>query len=183
MNMNIIKSGVCGLVAIGMALLLNEPASAGSKPVTTLVSVNSSGVKGNGNSNNPAISSDGRYVAFMSAADNLAGSTNGFWNVFVRDTLTGTTERVSVSYAGGAPMATAAASPSAPTAVTSHSPRMPPTSQPAILMVGRTSLYATAQRARPNSSARTGTKPAFSLHQRGRQVCGLRLFCQQPRCR
>lgn len=103
MNMNIIKSGVCGLVAIGMALLLNEPASAGSKPVTTLVSVNSSGVKGNGNSNNPAISSDGRYVAFMSAADNLAGSTNGFWNVFIRDTLTGTTERVSVSYAGGAP--------------------------------------------------------------------------------
>jgi Tol biopolymer transport system component len=49
----------------------------------------------------PSISADGRYVAFLSNAANLVpGDTNGFDDVFVRDRVAGTTERVSVDSAG-----------------------------------------------------------------------------------
>lgn len=66
--------------------------------VTTLVSVSSSGIKGNGQSNVPSISKDGRFIAFESAATNLvAGDTNGFTDIFVHDTQTGTTTRVSLT--------------------------------------------------------------------------------------
>jgi Tol biopolymer transport system component len=52
-------------------------------------------------SNSPSISSDGRYVAFLSDASNLvAGDTNGRVDVFVRDLVAHTTLRVSVSIAG-----------------------------------------------------------------------------------
>src|SRR5262249_18468776 len=47
------------------------------------------------------VSADGRYVAFASLASNLVpGDTNGYWDVFVRDRQTGTTERVSVASDG-----------------------------------------------------------------------------------
>lgn len=66
---------------------------------TELVSVDSAGTQGNGN--RPKISADGRFVAFESFASNLvAGDTNGDWDVFVHDRLTGVTERVSVDSAG-----------------------------------------------------------------------------------
>ena len=46
---------------------------------TYLVSVSSAGVQGNGDSDTPAISADGRYVAFESGASNLvAGDSNGY---------------------------------------------------------------------------------------------------------
>jgi WD40-like Beta Propeller Repeat len=49
----------------------------------------------------PSISADGRYVAFDSEATNLVkGDTNNTADVFVRDRLTGTTERVSVASDG-----------------------------------------------------------------------------------
>jgi Tol biopolymer transport system component len=49
----------------------------------------------------PAISDDGRFVAFSSLASNLvAGDTNGVTDVFVRDRRDGTTTRASVSSAG-----------------------------------------------------------------------------------
>jgi Tol biopolymer transport system component len=49
----------------------------------------------------PAISADGRYVAFRSFATNLIrGDTNGLPDVFVRDRRAGVTERVSVSSGG-----------------------------------------------------------------------------------
>ena len=68
---------------------------------TTRVSVASDGTEADGNSYNPSISSDGRYVAFISYATNLvAGDTNGDWDVFVHDTQTGTTTRVSVASDG-----------------------------------------------------------------------------------
>ncbi|MBK7642824.1 MAG: PD40 domain-containing protein [Planctomycetes bacterium] len=48
------------------------------------------------------MSSDGRFVLFVSDANNLVpGDTNGTWDIFVRDRLTNTTERVSVSSSGG----------------------------------------------------------------------------------
>jgi Tol biopolymer transport system component len=68
---------------------------------TELVSVDSSGIQGNGDSGFASISGDGRYVAFMSSASNLvANDKNGHWDVFVRDRSTGVTERVSVGAAG-----------------------------------------------------------------------------------
>ena len=55
---------------------------------TTRVSVSSAGVQGNNRSIHPSISSDGRYVAFYSAARNLVdGDNNGFRDVFVHDRL------------------------------------------------------------------------------------------------
>ena len=54
--------------------------------VTARVSVSSTGVEGNGNSYAPAISADGRFVAFDSSATNLvAGDNNGDWDIFVHE--------------------------------------------------------------------------------------------------
>ena len=59
---------------------------------TTRVSINSSGGQANGASSDPAISADGRYVAFVSSATNLVtGDTNGVSDVFVHDRQTGVT--------------------------------------------------------------------------------------------
>ncbi|MEA2560175.1 MAG: hypothetical protein QOH06_1679 [Acidobacteriota bacterium] len=75
---------------------------------TERVSVDNRGRQGDGDSGlvgvagYPAISADGRFVAFPSDAANLVrGDTNGTTDIFVRDRLTGTTERVSVSGSGG----------------------------------------------------------------------------------
>src|SRR5207244_3314678 len=47
------------------------------------------------------ISADGRFVAFESDASNLvAGDTNGALDIFVRDRVTGTIERVSAAQGG-----------------------------------------------------------------------------------
>jgi len=69
---------------------------------TTLVSVNSAGTaSGNGSSDRPVITPDGRYVAFTSfATDLVANDVNPGGDVFVRDLLTGTTTLVSVTYSG-----------------------------------------------------------------------------------
>lgn len=68
---------------------------------TERVSVSSLGVQGNGLSYQPSISVDGRYVAFVSNASNLVGGdSNGVEDVFVRDRVTGATERVSVDSSG-----------------------------------------------------------------------------------
>lgn len=75
--------------------------------LTERVSVDSHGRQGNANSgffsisDTPAISADGRFVAFHSEASNLVQKdTNGAIDVFVRDRLMGTTERVSLSSTG-----------------------------------------------------------------------------------
>ena len=68
---------------------------------TRLVSVDSSGTQGNSTSFSPAISADGRYVAFLSNSTNLvADDSNGHADHFVHDLQTGVTERVSVSSGG-----------------------------------------------------------------------------------
>lgn len=65
------------------------------------VSVNGASQQANDGSGFPAISGDGRYVVFASAASNLvAGDTNGVEDVFVRDRQTNRTVRVSLSSAG-----------------------------------------------------------------------------------
>jgi Tol biopolymer transport system component len=68
---------------------------------TSLVSMSSSGIQGNEDSSHPAISADGRYVAFSSFATNLApGGIIGTQAVFVRDLQAKTTKRVSASSSG-----------------------------------------------------------------------------------
>ena len=67
----------------------------------TRVSVASDGTESERESRNPAISADGRYVAFESSASNLVpGDTNGTLDVFVHDRVTGETTRVSVAFDG-----------------------------------------------------------------------------------
>ena len=69
--------------------------------ITSRVSVDSSSNQGNGNSGQGNMSADARYVAFSSSATNLVtGDTNGVWDCFVHDRLTGTTTRVSVDSSG-----------------------------------------------------------------------------------
>ncbi|GGU20797.1 M36 family metallopeptidase [Nocardioides albus] len=68
---------------------------------TERVSVASDGTEANAHSDRPAVSGDGRYVAFDSSATNLVpGDTNGRPDVFVRDRVTGAIEMVSVTAAG-----------------------------------------------------------------------------------
>ena len=68
---------------------------------TTRVSVDTTGAQANGGSYSPALSADGRFVAFVSDASNLvAGDTNSARDVFVHDLQTGETTRVSVDSAG-----------------------------------------------------------------------------------
>jgi Tol biopolymer transport system component len=65
---------------------------------TIRVSVSSAGAQANGTGSYvPAISGNGRYITFESDASNLVtGDANNRSDIFVRDTLTNTTERVSV---------------------------------------------------------------------------------------
>ncbi|MGE0434750.1 MAG: IPT/TIG domain-containing protein, partial [Planctomycetota bacterium] len=73
---------------------------------TTRINVDSSGLESVGPANGgtglvAAITGDGRFVAFVSPANDLVtGDTNGAADVFVRDLLAGTTVRVSVDSAG-----------------------------------------------------------------------------------
>lgn len=73
----------------------------------TRISVASNGAQGNGPSQRPQLSADGRYTVFESSASNLvAGDTNGVMDVFRHDRVTRLTERVSVATGGrqgGAP--------------------------------------------------------------------------------
>ncbi len=84
--------------------------------VTTLVSRATSaagGAAGNGDSTEPVISTDGRYVAFTSTASNLvANDTNGKSDVFVRDLRRNETYLISVNKAGTASAAGASSAPS-----------------------------------------------------------------------
>lgn len=68
---------------------------------TTRVSVASNGDQGDGASYQPAISGDGRLVAFCSSGSNLVpGDTNGAADLFVHDLRTRTTTRISVDRTG-----------------------------------------------------------------------------------
>ena len=71
---------------------------------TERISLNSFGIQANGICFWPRASADGRYVAFTSNASNLAGADSpppfGFFDVFVRDRQTGSTELVSANLSG-----------------------------------------------------------------------------------
>ncbi|MBI3847877.1 MAG: PD40 domain-containing protein [Planctomycetes bacterium] len=69
---------------------------------TVLASVSAIGGPANGNSTSPALSSDGRFVAFVSNSQNLVSPPLAFSTaeVYVRDLVAGTTEIVSLSSTG-----------------------------------------------------------------------------------
>ena len=91
---------LCLLFIIPQSFVIFNNASAFGE--TTRVSINSSGVEGNSGSYLPSISSDGRYVAFQSYADNLlvGGTLPNYSNIFVHDRHTGNTELVSIKSNG-----------------------------------------------------------------------------------
>jgi Ca2+-binding RTX toxin-like protein len=66
-----------------------------------LVSTAADGTQGNEHSAFPALSADGRFVAFVSPASNLVtGDTNGTLDIFVKDLATGAITRVSTAIDG-----------------------------------------------------------------------------------
>ena len=89
---------ICPIAAVAVAAVFVSPVSA---QTTTRISVSSAGVQGDKYSVAPSVSTDGRFIAFYGDATNLvSGDTNGWTDVFVRDSQTGQTTRVSVSSAG-----------------------------------------------------------------------------------
>ena len=104
-------------VRLGCAALMALMAGAAglaqtSSPVLELISVSSAEVQGNSasgvgagfvtpSSARTAVTPNARFLGFVSFADNLVpGDTNLSADVFVRDRLAGTTERVSVTSRG-----------------------------------------------------------------------------------
>ena len=93
--------GVLAVATVSVLLLSGTAAALPTPGFTELVSISSVGVQGNQDSQQPAVSADGRWVAFASPSDNLMpDDTNASSDIFVRDRRTGTTQRVSVSSAG-----------------------------------------------------------------------------------
>jgi Tol biopolymer transport system component len=81
----------------------------------TRVSVSTNGTQGNGASSlstSADMSSDGRYVTFISSATNLVDSdTNAIADVFVRDTISAVTTRVNLTDSGEQATGTSSSSP------------------------------------------------------------------------
>lgn len=67
---------------------------------TERVSIGNGGVQARGFSHEPAVSSDGRYVAFSSSAPNLAAGTGQVYQIYLRDRLNHTTVAVSTNENG-----------------------------------------------------------------------------------
>jgi Tol biopolymer transport system component len=89
---------VLALAALVLAAAIGGTAvgaKGGAEPITVLVS-SIKGKGGNGNSLEPALSGDGRYVVFASRAKNLSpAAKSGEREIFVRDMKTGTVTLVS----------------------------------------------------------------------------------------
>jgi Tol biopolymer transport system component len=93
-----VKNRIRTLLAAGIVLLALAPSAASAAAYTERISVTSSELEATGgDSLDAAISTDGAFVAFSSAATDLVPSdTNGNADIFVRDRANGTTERVSI---------------------------------------------------------------------------------------
>jgi Tol biopolymer transport system component len=97
----VVAAAVATLVVGTGVAAAATPAVVGSSAVTARVPVGPGRQQANGDSSEPAISADGRFVAFASGASNLvAGDTNGTYDVFVRDRKLQVTRRVSVGPGG-----------------------------------------------------------------------------------
>lgn len=98
-NKRIFVTAVAVALAAVTAALTGPAASAApGAPYTEKVSVAPDGTDGNAGSGGQSLSANGRYVAFVSDADNLvAGDTDGTADAFVRDLRTGTTRLASTA--------------------------------------------------------------------------------------
>jgi Tol biopolymer transport system component len=85
---------VAGVTSVALA----APASAGTYD-TELVSAAPGGAAGDGSSRDAAVSADGRFVAFVSDADNLSDvDDNAYTNVYLRDLVNGNTILISSAH-------------------------------------------------------------------------------------
>src|SRR5689334_17130011 len=88
-------------VLLAIAFLPAQALAAPPPSGSVQVNVATDGTPANGPSLNAVFSGNGRFVAFASIATNLVtGDTNGTYDVFVRDLVAHTTERVSVTATG-----------------------------------------------------------------------------------
>jgi Tol biopolymer transport system component len=89
---------------VAAAVLLMLPTAVSAQPYvaeTTRVSTATDGTAGNNHSQYSAISADGRYITYHSLATTLvAGDTNGAPDIFLTDTTTGATTRISTATDG-----------------------------------------------------------------------------------
>lgn len=93
------KNRMLSIRSVLVALGVSSIATASG---TSLDSTTSLGAQGNGPSNLPSISSNGRYVAFLSNSTNLDPSAfNGGVNVFVKDRSTGALQLIDVPFVPG----------------------------------------------------------------------------------
>jgi hypothetical protein len=98
---NLVSNSVAGPLPVLFPPRLNVFLRDRTNGVTTLVSVNLSGNGGNGDSTPRAISTNGQYALFESAASDLVpGDINNAGDVFIRDLVAGTTRLVSVATNG-----------------------------------------------------------------------------------
>jgi Tol biopolymer transport system component len=98
------RAAILGGAFLMIALVgLGVPGAARAGVIERASVTNDEGAEANEASFWPAISADGRYVVFRSGANNLvAGDTNGYQDIFVRDREAGTTELVSLATGGAA---------------------------------------------------------------------------------
>lgn len=96
------KSAIPIVIVVGLLVgSSNLSLAAIQAGITTRVSIASDGTQGNNTSEMPSISADGRFVAFVSYANNLvSGDTNNVTDIFVHDRPTGLTLPVSISTSG-----------------------------------------------------------------------------------
>ena len=64
-------------------------APSGCQPQTSVLSASNDGTQGNADSNTPSVSTDGRFVAFSSAATNLVANAPAGRQIYLRDTCAG----------------------------------------------------------------------------------------------
>ncbi len=88
------------LIALLYPSVALSPAIAAPVSRVGRVSVGVDGAQADTDSLLPVTSDDGRFVAFQSSSDALDGDTGGHVNVFVRDTVAGTTTLISAALGG-----------------------------------------------------------------------------------
>src|SRR6478736_4210329 len=102
-SLDAVRTGIAVLASLSALALPAPPAGATSTKlaVTGLVTVSTTGTTASTSTVQSDLSGLGRFVAFATTANNVVtGDTNNESDVFVRNTLSETTTRVSVSTAG-----------------------------------------------------------------------------------
>lgn len=93
--------GAVGAATLGAFLVCASPAIAQFSGRASLANLSSAGAQGDAASSSVALSADGKLVAFASEGENLVPlDTNGDTDVFLHDTVTRITKRVSVNWQG-----------------------------------------------------------------------------------